>query len=140
MCVDMTVSPIQSTSQDTDVPIEQLAGNKHLTQQQKIHEASREFEVIMLQQVLSEMQKPVIKSEFTDDSTASDIYQSYISNALAEGMSKSGAFGFAKIFEQQLSPHTSKPHHEVSTRPGESSSTLKTIPALKPHLHERSAP
>jgi len=132
MCVDMTVSPIQSTSQDTDVPIEQLAGNKHLTQQQKIHEASREFEVIMLQQVLSEMQKPVIKSEFTDDSTASDIYQSYISNALAEGMSKSGAFGFAKIFEQQLSPHISKPHPEVSTRPVESSSTHKTIPALTP--------
>jgi Rod binding domain-containing protein len=132
MCVDMNISPIPSTSDAADVPIEELAGNKHLTQQQKIHEASRQFEVIMLQQVLSEMQKPVITSEFTDNSTASDIYQGFISQALAEGMSKSGAFGFAKIFEQQLSPHAPKPGHEVSTRPNESVSTHNTISALAP--------
>jgi Rod binding domain-containing protein len=60
----------------------------------------------MLQQILSEMQKPVITSEFTDDSTANGVYQDYVTNALAQSMSKSGSFGFAKIFEQQLSPHT----------------------------------
>jgi Rod binding domain-containing protein len=88
-----------------------------LTQQQKIHEASRQFESIMLQQILSEMQKPVITSEFTDDSTASDIYQGYITNALAESMSKSSSFGFAKIFEQQLSPHVSKADEKTPTSP-----------------------
>jgi Rod binding domain-containing protein len=104
----MNIPPIQSPTTDTsNVPIEDLAGNKNLTQQQKIHEASRQFESIMLQQILSEMQKPVITSEFTDDSTSSDIYQGYITNALAQSMSKSGSFGFAKIFEEQLSPHTS---------------------------------
>jgi len=101
----MNIPPIQSPVDTSNVPIEDLAGNKHLTQQQKIHEASRQFESIMLHQILSEMQKPVITSEFTDDSTASDIYQGYITNALAESMSKSGSFGFAKIFEEQLSPH-----------------------------------
>lgn len=123
----MNISSIQSTSDDSNVPIEDLAGNKHLTQRQKIHEASREFEVIMLKQVLSEMQKPVITSEFTDDSTASDVYQDYISNALAEGMSKSGAFGFAKIFEQQLSPHTAKSNHASSTLQGENESPHHAI-------------
>jgi Rod binding domain-containing protein len=130
MCVDMNISPIQSTSDD-NIPIEDLAGNKHLTQQQKIHEASRQFEKIMLQQILSEMQKPVIKSEFSDDdSTASDIYQGYISNALAEGMSKSGSFGFAKIFEQQLSPHPAKSHSEVPAQSSENTPTHNHTPAL----------
>jgi Rod binding domain-containing protein len=100
----MTISPIQSTIDTSNIPIENLAGNKSLTQQQKIHEASRQFEKIILQQILQEVQKPVITSEFTDDSTASDIYQGYITNALADSMSKAGV-GFAKIFEEQLSPH-----------------------------------
>lgn len=106
----MNVLPIQSANYDANanVPIEELAGSKHLTQQQKIHQASQQFEAIMLQQILSEMQKPVVTSEFSDDSTAAGIYQDYISNALAQSISKSGGFGFAKVFEQQLSPHGSK--------------------------------
>lgn len=100
----MNIAPVQPPSEDTSVPIVDLAGNKHLTRQQKIHEASQQFEAIMLQQILSEMQKPVFKSEFTDDSTAGGIYQDYISNALAQSISKSGGFGFAQIFEQQLTP------------------------------------
>jgi peptidoglycan hydrolase FlgJ len=74
-----------------------------LTQQQKIAEASRQFEAIMLRQILSESQKPVITSEFTDNSTSAGIYQDYITNALADSMSKAGTLGFAKVFEQQLS-------------------------------------
>jgi Rod binding domain-containing protein len=110
----MTIPLVQSPVDTSTIPVEDLAANKHLTKQQKIHEASRQFEAIMLQQILSEMQKPVITGEFTDDSTAAGIYQDYISNTLAQSISKSGGFGFAKVFEQQLSPPSSKPHQTVS--------------------------
>jgi Rod binding domain-containing protein len=110
----MNVMPIQSADSDANVPIEDLAGNKHLTRQQKIHEASRQFEAIMLKQILSEMQKPVITSEFTDDSTAAGVYQDYISNALAQSISKSGGVGFANVFEQQLSPQSPGRHGTAS--------------------------
>lgn len=135
----MNISPVPSTSDDPPVPIEDLAGDKHLTKRQKIHEASQEFESIMLQQILSEMQKPVIKSEFTDDSTASGIYQDYISHTLAESMAKTGALGFAKIFEQQLSPPPPRLGHAVSTPPGENASPHNAIPVLATP-HEQSAP
>lgn len=122
----MNITPVQSSAEiDTStVPVEDLAGNKNLTKQQKIHEASRQFEAIMLQQIMSEMQKPVITSEFTDDSTAAGIYQDYMTNALAQSMSKTDSLGFAKIFEQQLSPHTSKPNTHISA-------TLSENPAVK---------
>lgn len=115
----MTIPPIQSPIDTSNIPIEDLASNKHLTQQQKIHEASRQFEAIMLQQILSEMQKPVIQSEFTDDdnSTASGIYQDYITNALSQSMSKSDSFGFAKIFEDQLSPRPTHAAHAAHKAP-----------------------
>ena len=130
----MNIPPIQSPIDTSKIPIEQLAGNKNLTQQQKVHEASREFEVIMLQQMLSEMQKPVITSEFTDDSTAGDIYQGYVTNALAESMSKSGSVGFAKIFEQQLTPHISSTEPKAGVTPVENSSAqhVKSISAKSP--------
>jgi Rod binding domain-containing protein len=124
----MNITPVQPAAEiDTStVPIEDLAGNKHLTRQQKIHEASRQFEAIMLQQILSEMQKPVITSESTDDSTAAGIYQDYTTNALAQSMSKTDSLGFARIFEQQLSPHTSKPNPHALAVPSENPAVKKT--------------
>jgi Rod binding domain-containing protein len=106
----MNISPIstQPTADASNVPMEDLAGNKHLTEQQKIAEASRQFEAIMLRQILSEAQKPVMSSESADNSTASGIYQDYVTNALADSMSKSNTLGLAKVFEQQLNHPSSK--------------------------------
>jgi Rod binding domain-containing protein len=98
-----------------------------LTQQQKIAEASRQFEAIMLRQILSESQKPVITSEFTDNSTSAGIYQDYITNALADSMSKAGTLGFAKVFEQQLS------HPKAKT--AATANTDVTQVARKPAAH-----
>ncbi len=105
----MNITPIPPSKLDASaVPVEELAANKHLTEQQKVAEASRQFEAIMLQQILSESQKPVITSEFTDNSTAAGIYQDYITKTLADSMSKSGTLGLAKVFEQQLSHPAAK--------------------------------
>ncbi len=56
----------------------------------------------MLRQFLAESQKPVIQSEFTDNSTASGIYQDFITNQLADSLSRGGGIGLAKSFERQL--------------------------------------
>jgi Rod binding domain-containing protein len=104
----MNIPPIQSPVNTANIPVEELAGNKNLTEQQKIAEASRQFESIMLRQILSESQKPVFESEFTDNSTAAGIYQDYMTNTLADSISKAGTLGFAKIFERQLSHHPTK--------------------------------
>lgn len=101
----MNIYPTSSAgpSDASNIRVEDLAGNKNLSEQQKIAEASRQFEAIMLRQILSEAQKPVITSEFTDNSTAAGIYQDFTTNALADSMSKAGTLGLAKVFEQQLS-------------------------------------
>src|SRR5580704_13128113 len=100
----MQVSALQPKVDASHLPLEDLAGNKALTQDQKIGEASRQFEAILLRQFLSESQKPVINSEFTDNSTAAGIYQDLITNQLADSLSRGGGIGMAKIFERQLSP------------------------------------
>jgi Rod binding domain-containing protein len=106
--ISSAVSPVAA-----DINPESLAGNSSLSEKQKIAEASRQFEAMLLRQILSEAQKPVITSEFTDNSTAAGIYQDFIVNQMSDSLSKSGALGFAKIFEQQLSPSDHKVKGDV---------------------------
>jgi Rod binding domain-containing protein len=86
-----------------DIAPERLAKNPELTDREKINEASRQFEAILLKQVLESSQKTVIHSKISDDnSTASGIYHDMVTTQLADSISKSGSFGLAKTFEQQL--------------------------------------
>jgi Rod binding domain-containing protein len=100
----MLVTPLPKSVNAADIAPERLAGNTALSERQKIAEASRQFEAILLRQILDSTQKPVISSKLTDNSTAAGIYRDMITNQLADSISKSGTFGFAKTFEQQLLP------------------------------------
>ena len=132
----MEVNPIQRQIVASDIAPEQLAGNSRLTEKQKIGEASRQFEAVLLRQILSESQKTVIPSEFSDNSTASGIYQDLITNTLADNISKSGALGLAKTFEHQLNRPSSsslKSSHDTTAV------TRRALPAgiavAEPEMH-----
>jgi flagellar protein FlgJ len=98
----MVIDPLKKSVNPADIAPERLAGNTALTEQQKIAEASRQFEAILLRQILSATQKPVIPSKYADNSTAASIYRDMVTTQLADSISKSGSFGLAKTFEQQL--------------------------------------
>lgn len=98
----MELSPIQRKIEAADVQPEHLAGNERLSKAEKIGEASRQFEAVLLRQILENTQKTVIKSKYTSDSASSAIYRDQITSQLAQSISKSGSFGLAKTFEQQL--------------------------------------
>lgn len=104
----MQIAAIQPKVDASHVQLESLAGNKALSQGQKIAEASRQFEAVLLRQFLSESQKPVINSSLTDNSSTAGIYQDMITNNLADSLSRSGGIGLAKVFERQLSPAASQ--------------------------------
>jgi len=111
----MQVSPLQPKVDASHVSLESLAGNKALSEDQKIGEASRQFEAVLLRQFLSESQKPTIKSEFSDDSNTAGIYQDMITNQLADSLSRGGGIGLAKTFARQLTPH--RAHHGTAPSP-----------------------
>lgn len=104
----MEITAIKSKMDTSHVALESLAANKNLTEQEKIAEASKQFEAIMLRQILAEAQKSEVKTEFSDNSTASGIYKDFVTDQLASSMSRSGGIGLAKSFEQQLSHPVNK--------------------------------
>ena len=98
----MNISSLQPYVNAADIPLEKLAANPNVTEQQKIQEAGRQFESILLRQILAEAQKPTFKSKYTDDSTVGSIYRDMTVAQLADGMSRAGGLGLAETLNSQL--------------------------------------
>lgn len=85
------------------MPLEKLATSTQVGEREKIAEASRQFEAVLLRQILSQAQKPVFQSSFTQqNSTSNAIYQDMITQQLADRISHGGSFGFGKVLEKEL--------------------------------------
>src|ERR1044071_7544475 len=86
-----------------DTPsLENLASNKTLSEAQKVAEVSRQFESVLLRQILGQARKTVFASKLNEDSVSSGIYRDMVTSQLAEGISKSGTFGLAHALQTQL--------------------------------------
>jgi len=85
-----------------ELPLDRLATNSQLSSDEKVGELSRQFEAVLLRQILGEAQKTVFHSKYTDESTAGAVYRDMITNQLADDISKSGTFGLGQNLKTQL--------------------------------------
>lgn len=92
----------------SDLPLERLAGTRQISDADKIAEVSRQFEAVLLRQILASAQKASFASGMIPQNVASGVYQDMITNQLADSISHSGAFGLARSLEKQLG-------HELKT-------------------------
>lgn len=98
----MEISSIQRPKLAADVPIERLAGNTHVSEAGKLAEVSRQFEAVLLRQILGDAQKKAFTSAMNPESVASGVYRDMVTDQLAESISRSGAFGLAASLNKQL--------------------------------------
>lgn len=112
----MNIAPLQRPLAASDVPMEQLSGNSLLSEDQKIGEATRQFEAMLLRQILESTQKTVIASKYSDNSTTAGIYRDMVTSQLADSISKSGGMGLAQTlnreFTRQLHPVSPAGHDQ----------------------------
>ena len=98
----MQIPSLHSPLNSGAVPAEDLARNGNVSEKEKIHELCRQFEAVLLRQILNDAQKTVIQSDLAPKSPAHDLYQDMAVNQLAETLSRSGALGFGRSLEQEL--------------------------------------
>ncbi|MGA3179218.1 MAG: rod-binding protein [Verrucomicrobiota bacterium] len=98
----MNIPPLHPKIQAADVPLEQLAGNQKISDPDKVAEVSRQFEAVLLRQILQAARKSTVASSSSADAMTSGIYDDMINNQLAESISRSGSFGLAKSLQSQL--------------------------------------
>lgn len=102
----MEISSLQRASLNAaDIPLERLANNASLSESDKIKEVSRQFEAVLLKQILSQSQKSGVSGGALSSggSSSNSIYQDMITEQMADRISRGGSFGFAQVIEKQLS-------------------------------------
>ena len=104
----MNISSVQPAIKPVDVPLETLEGS-HLTEAQKVGEVARQFEAVLLRQILASARKNLIKSEINPESNQSGIYTDMVNNQLADDISRTGTFGLARSLKTQLTRQILKP-------------------------------
>jgi Rod binding domain-containing protein len=93
----MSINPISAAGPEN---LERIAADPALKESEKIAEACRQFEALLLRQVLAETHRPMQGSG--QSSTVSSIYQDLIHNTLAESISRSGMLGLAQTLQQDF--------------------------------------
>ena len=125
----MNIDALNAGPKAADLPLEKLSDSKAFSEEQKVAELSRQFEGVLLRQILGQARKTVFHSQTDEDSASSAIYQDMVTAQLAESISKSGSFGLAKSLQTQLSRqvlnHTENSHDVTAKKP-----------ALRPISHE----
>jgi Rod binding domain-containing protein len=109
----MPISSIQSQAAQVmppETPVEQIAASKTLSEEQKVAEMTRQFEAVLLRQILSQAQKPAFKSTLSPDSgVAGSIYQDMMVNQMAETISSSRTLGMATELQKQFTRQNISP-------------------------------
>lgn len=102
----MEISPLQRQLNAAQIPLEKLAGSTQVSETQKIGEISRQFEAVLLRQILSYAQKPMLAKSPESSSTVGSVYQDMVVNTMADQISKSGTFGLSRSLAPQLTHAT----------------------------------
>ena len=76
-------------------------------QDQKLHDISKQFEALFVNQMVSEMRKTVVRSGFIPESHAEKVYQSMLDTDYAQKIADSEQVGLSKMIYQQLLRSTS---------------------------------
>lgn len=89
-----------------------LVHNKQMTEKQKVAEASKQFEGVMLRQYLKDALKPLVETEMTKNSSSDQIYRSYLIDIMAGSMAESGAFGVSNSLQASIQAPKTTPSEE----------------------------
>jgi flagellar protein FlgJ len=109
----MNIQANHPAVQASQLPLESLAGNPNISETDKIAEASRQFEALLLRQILQEARKN--SSGSSTGSLSSDIYSDMINQQIADSVSRSGAFGLGKSLQGQLSEQVLPKKHDATS-------------------------
>ncbi len=81
---------------------EQIADSPVLTERDKLSEMSRQFEAVLLRQILTEAHKPVFKSSMSLGSAASSVHQDLLISEMAKQMTQGPGTGLATQLTRDL--------------------------------------
>lgn len=102
----MNLPPVSTSEVSAVRPPGLRPGETARTEKEKLADACRQFEAVLLRQILAQARQPVFNSSLTPSSAVSGIYQDMVTSQLADSVSRSGEFGLARSLLRQLERQT----------------------------------
>ncbi len=90
------------TSANASRPAEEVGRSATMSSGEKVAELSRQFEALLLRQMLKEARKPMLGDTLTGKSSVSKIYDDMVTDRLADSIARSGDIGLASSLQAQL--------------------------------------
>jgi len=109
----------------SNMDLTQLANHSQLSEKDKLEAAAKEFEVMLVKQVLKSAQQPLTESGSTFFPTQGTgaIYGDMMIDTLSGSVGRAGQLGLARLFQQQLSLLTVE---EINTDKGPETDSKST--------------
>ena len=113
--MSMDAAALQFNSADPAVWRDRIV-NGSAPEGERLAAVSKEFEAVLLRQYLSEAMKPLSQGGQTLGG-GNAVYGYMITDALANGLSSSGVFGFSNLMQAQLSGSLTSNHDDSIDTP-----------------------
>lgn len=106
----MTINPLQASFAMESAQSASLKTLSSKAQDEAaLHKVARDFEALLIEQMLKEMKKTVKRSDFMgENGPAFDIFDGMLGAEYSKTASVSGGFGLAKMIEDSLKPQAQK--------------------------------
>ena len=98
--------------QPASFPLKKIGKTADTPKEAELKKACKNFEAIILQQMLTAMRRTVPKDGLLQGGYAGDMYQSMYDEGLAKQMASDRGIGLADTLYQQLSGVAQTSHHE----------------------------
>lgn len=85
------------------LPFKQMAADADMTQEAKLQKTCRDFESVLIKQMLTVMRESVPKDGLFSGGSAEDIFRSLQDDELSKSLVDNGGFGFGDMLYRQLS-------------------------------------
>lgn len=102
MSLELQSTPIQRGVSVRNMPLDKLAHSSTVSPEDKVKEVSRQFESILLRQILTEAQKPLLNTSPGKSGASAAMYQDLMTSELADQISGQGGLGLSHVLQAQL--------------------------------------
>jgi Rod binding domain-containing protein len=98
----MNIGALQSGFRPGELSLEQVSTSSVISEQEKVAELARQFEGVMVRQMLREARQPMLESAPEGGSSDTRAYDDMVTDRMAEAITRGGGFGVASSLQAQL--------------------------------------
>jgi Rod binding domain-containing protein len=98
----MNIGASNSAVRPADLSLEQVSTSSVFTEQQKVAELARQFEGVMIRQMLREARQPMTDPAIGGGSSETRAYTDMVTDRMADAITSGGGIGVASSLQAQL--------------------------------------